>query len=712
MRKAQTSAKTTAANINKAFADHINVGRVIERSVTGFITALTLGSLIAAGKAALEYAGHLGELADTLGLTTKDLQTFSYAAGQVGISQDELQVGIQKLTISMGQAELGSKKQTTAFRALGISIDQLKDKDTGDVFRLIAERLEKVSDRSQRAAIEVALFGKAGAKLDNLLSGAQGRLSELSDAAERLGIVLSDEQIRKADETADKIEALKTVLKARIAGEVADNADAILTLANALNTLIGSIGDAIRGWKVIVAEFKAGLPFFALGPAGFGLAGPAVDRAGALARAGVDDAASSVTVRLPPARKAGARTGTNIPQFLGGGGGGGGHKARADHSAEDLLRKQHDSLMDQLRADQDILEAKKDLSGDYVEQTSLQIDILNKQREIYAADLAFEVATKKKTQAEADILLAKYDEADHYKRQKVLDDEQEQRQQDVADLIQDDFDRRRELLEKQEDLATTQSERRKIELDLLRLAYEEKRQALQRIIDESKNAKDIENARRDLVNLNANYALDRQDVMQRTRGPLEEWAATVPQTAAQINEALQSIEAQGLDGLTDAITDVITGTRSLKEAFGDLAKSIISDIIRMTVRMLIFRAVTAIFGGGTQTINVPQWSASNLGGYVAGKLASGGPVMSGRTYLVGERGPELFMPRVGGSIIPNGVAFGNDNFAGRNGDVTIHQTIQFEGVAVTEEKFVRGLMAVKAATLDAIREDRRRGRRG
>jgi hypothetical protein len=121
------------------------------------------------------------------GLTTKDLQTFSYAAGQVGISQEELQVGIQKLTVSMGQAEVGAKKQITAFKAIGISVDDLKGKNAGDVFRMIAERLEKVTDRSQRAAIEVALFGKAGAKLDNLLSGSQGRLNELSDAAERLG---------------------------------------------------------------------------------------------------------------------------------------------------------------------------------------------------------------------------------------------------------------------------------------------------------------------------------------------------------------------------------------------------------------------------------------------------------------------------------------------------------------------------------------------
>jgi phage-related minor tail protein len=39
---------------------------------------------------------------------------------------------------------------------------------------------------------------------------------------------------------------------------------------------------------------------------------------------------------------------------------------------------------------------------------------------------------------------------------------------------------------------------------------------------------------------------------------------------------------------------------------------------------------------------------------VDGKRASGGPVTAGSTYLVGERGPELFTPSASGRIIPNG----------------------------------------------------------
>jgi len=41
-------------------------------------------------------------------------------------------------------------------------------------------------------------------------------------------------------------------------------------------------------------------------------------------------------------------------------------------------------------------------------------------------------------------------------------------------------------------------------------------------------------------------------------------------------------------------------------------------------------------------------------GNFGGARASGGPVSSGSTYLVGEQGPELFTPSRSGSISPNG----------------------------------------------------------
>jgi hypothetical protein len=43
----------------------------------------------------------------------------------------------------------------------------------------------------------------------------------------------------------------------------------------------------------------------------------------------------------------------------------------------------------------------------------------------------------------------------------------------------------------------------------------------------------------------------------------------------------------------------------------------------------------------------------------AGAKASGGPVLGGSSYLVGERGPEIFTPSGGGMITPNSAIGGN-----------------------------------------------------
>jgi hypothetical protein len=80
--------------------------------------------------------------------------------------------------------------------------------------------------------------------------------------------------------------------------------------------------------------------------------------------------------------------------------------------------------------------------------------------------------------------------------------------------------------------------------------------------------------------------------------PFHQWAKGIPKDAADINTALQSIGIKGFDSLASSIAGVVTGTESLGKAFKDISRSIISDIIQMTIKMLIFRAISSIIGGG------------------------------------------------------------------------------------------------------------------
>ena len=208
----------------------------IKGALTGMVAALSVDMFATAIKNGLEYASSLGEVAQQLGVTTDSLQEYRYAATQVGITQEEMDAGLARLTRSMGQAANGGKAQAAAFARLGIDIKAFvaSGRDAGELIPLMAEGMAGLATNSQRVAVGSELMGRNFGKFVPLFSEGAAGINSLRDAAHRLGIVLSSEQIAKADEAADKLSAIKTVLQARIAGVVADNADSIVKLADAL----------------------------------------------------------------------------------------------------------------------------------------------------------------------------------------------------------------------------------------------------------------------------------------------------------------------------------------------------------------------------------------------------------------------------------------------------------------------------------------------
>jgi hypothetical protein len=218
----------------------------LKASVVGFLGAITVDKVIQLTSASLDYAASIGETAQQLGVTTKLYQELGFAATQVGIKQETLESALAKLTRTLGEAKAGSEQQVKAFAALGISAEEIQQLNTDEAFRRIADALAKIPDPAKRAAIEVDLFGKSGQKLDTLLAGGTAAIDELAEAANKLGVVLSDEQLQKADETADKLAALQKVLSANIAGIVADNANAILKIASAVGEVVSNIGELLK----------------------------------------------------------------------------------------------------------------------------------------------------------------------------------------------------------------------------------------------------------------------------------------------------------------------------------------------------------------------------------------------------------------------------------------------------------------------------------
>lgn len=127
--------------------------------------------------------------------------------------------------------------------------------------------------------------------------------------------------------------------------------------------------------------------------------------------------------------------------------------------------------------------------------------------------------------------------------------------------------------------------------------------------------------------------------------------------------------------VTFGIRDMVSGTRSAEEVFAEFLQNIADMLLRTAATMIaqyIALGIARAFAlGQTARVGPEMFNLNNtsffgnapaLGGLGFGGLrANGGPVSAGQSYIVGERGPELFVPSRSGSIVPNDRLGGGDN---------------------------------------------------
>lgn len=172
-----------------------------------------------------------------LGLTTRQLQEYRGIAADVGMTQDDMDGAFQTFNRTIANAAAGQTQAGKLFKLLGINIRDAKGqiKPTNDLFLEMIDRLGQVGNKAERAAGLAAAFGEAyGPKMAQLVDQGSAGVDGLRKAVEDTGIVLSDEQIQKADQTAKKLDQVKQVLQVRFASAVVDNAQAIDKLSTAL----------------------------------------------------------------------------------------------------------------------------------------------------------------------------------------------------------------------------------------------------------------------------------------------------------------------------------------------------------------------------------------------------------------------------------------------------------------------------------------------
>lgn len=592
-------AKEEATELGHTLGEKVSEGaEKAKQALELFGLYLGARELIEATKHAFEYTASLVAVAQQLGVTNKDLQAYRYAATQVGVSQEDVEKGLSKLTQTLGKVKAGAKEPIEALADLGIKGTALRDvanKTAGDALPTLAEAFAKIVSPTKRARDEVELFGKTGQRLDPLLSQGAGGIDGLREAAEKAGAVLSDEQIERLDSAAHKFDALKLVLEAKIAGAVADNSETILGLADAFTYLVGKIEPAINALKAV----RAGLGLLQDMDAQY-LSIRYPDRQAAAARIPGEQSTLNNLLYGEPAEKEKNKSGVVTHDETPVVDDHGAAARKAEEARLKAIREQLEYEQKNATISHELYGLRQQLTPDVRQQALYQhedIDLAAKSRQ---EELAQQVSEKKITQAHADEIETRSETLDTLKHSLV------NRQLD-AKLSQQDLDttiagitNQRDLLGLQQALAKTAAERRDIELKLLDLQYQEERARLETTIA-SKDTSDAERkiAQKRLDQLGELQNTAAAGVKQATQGPLETYISSVYTTAGQKAEAFQQTAVDGLKSIEDQVTDTISGVFKLGGAFGKIADSIISDLIRIEVQQNITGPLAkAISGGG------------------------------------------------------------------------------------------------------------------
>jgi phage-related minor tail protein len=628
------------------------------QALGGFVkqySAVATAAFTAASVAAVRYADELVDVAKANDVAISSIIQLRDALMKSGGEAGNASKVLSSFTQYIDKAAEGSAEAQKTLKGLGVSLQDLKTLSIDELFRKAASGLSQMDDALTRSAKGVEVFGKGLKNVDARDFGAE--ITKATTITKE-----HEEAIKAASDAYGILEELGVKSIRNLAAAIGPTFKFIATELNSIFTTAQKFEDSDL-WKMLFPQIRTGAgkrekppelnnqptPADIAGMSNLGAPVPPPARrivkeapnkeAEAAAKKEIETQIRVMTLREQDKERQ-IREFEELREY---------QKKYAEEQERDQQRLSDQAARDMALRERDRERQVRELQEllDYQKQIREE---LQKQNAVVAERRAQDMERQQR------------------ERQEFIEYLGNQKKQEVAveneqSAANEKLRRERLMVELSEKARFMRAQEVQLAQEVLAVRFRHA-DAIKKINEnENLGAAAREKALNEQLHLSQqemDLAQQRFELMNRTRtgsflGGFEE------AMYQSVNNAMSAFKAgqQTFEVLMNSMEGAITRfVQTGKLSFKDLARSIISDIIAIQMRAQISRLFSVFGSTGVPLTTGPNLVQQELGPsfnrYLSGALpqAEGGPVSGGLPYMVGERGPELFVPQRSGAIVP------------------------------------------------------------
>jgi len=205
--------------------------RGMSRMLPGIGGALSVAALGRGLREAARHGNQLENLSRQMSLSVEAVQAYQFGLEEAGLSINDLQRVTDRLTRSQEEALAGNTNLAQSFGRLGISMDQVRGKNTEQLLSLVSQRMGEMEGDAAAAAASTQILGRKSIRLRQALidlnkDGVEALIQSYKD----MGVIIDEETARKlsrAEVRMSRASANMGSMFRRVAAEAMEAADQI-----------------------------------------------------------------------------------------------------------------------------------------------------------------------------------------------------------------------------------------------------------------------------------------------------------------------------------------------------------------------------------------------------------------------------------------------------------------------------------------------------